>query len=54
MLFGDRCGPDLLALEPGLGLDLDDEPGRVWLNTLLADYRVHLNRPSSGQAGQAD
>jgi hypothetical protein len=46
MLFGDRCQPGLLTLEPGLGLDLDDEPGRVWLNALLADYRVHLNRPS--------
>jgi hypothetical protein len=54
ILFGDRCAPSLLSPAPAAGCDLDDEPGRVWLNALLADYRVHLNRPPPRQAGQAD
>jgi RES domain len=43
MLFGDRCD-DVLAPMPGRCIDLDDELGRMWLNTALADYRIYLHR----------
>lgn len=47
LLFGDRCG-DVLTPEPGRCIDLDDELGRIWLNTALADYRICVNRSRRG------
>jgi hypothetical protein len=51
MLFGDRCDDDLVLPVPGCRVDLDDEPGRAWLNATLADYRVHVHRSSRGTTG---
>src|ERR1022692_45657 len=48
MLFGDRCHEVVRPVQ-GHFIDLDDEPGRVWLNTALADYRIYVSRSSRWQ-----
>jgi hypothetical protein len=45
VLFGDRCPPDVLRAVSPPGLTLDDAAGATELNTLLADYDVHVYPP---------
>ena len=47
VLFGDRCPPGLFVPEPGPlhgDCKFDDAPGRDWLRTHLAPYRVSIRR----------
>ncbi|MGQ4514420.1 RES domain-containing protein [Streptomyces sp. DW26H14] len=41
-LFGDRCPPGALRVEPDTALDLDGEAGRAWLDAVLEPYQVRL------------
>ncbi|HWD03370.1 MAG TPA: hypothetical protein VG674_13055 [Amycolatopsis sp.] len=45
VLFGDRCGEDVLDPEPLFAVDLDDEFGAVWLNGILVEFRARVMPP---------
>jgi RES domain len=45
VLFGDRCGPDVLTGAASSVVDLDDVVGAVWINALLAQYRARIEPP---------
>ncbi|WP_255953782.1 RES family NAD+ phosphorylase [Streptomyces odontomachi] len=42
VLFGDRCPPGALRVEPDSALDLDGPAGREWLDAALEPYHVRL------------